>query len=463
MSFSLREYITQTSVSAVGARILTELTAWLGFLADLTQKNILFFVPDAEKTAVIVTEKAAPAVGVAIDFGQVGEKFPLKYEQILTGVLRTGRPISGRREVELGVSLSFDVYPVLDNAGLVLALIAFVGSPDNTPQLLLDSAWRLLGLPYPTDATEQMNVSTQDGILLYNPAGRVVYMNEIGQRLLHLWEVSQPNTALRMSDSLVMAPVEQARTEKAIVTAEWELPQAVLAARALPIPAEGTVAGVLLLLTDVTMLRQKEKEIFVKDVVIQEIHHRVKNNLQTVASLLRMQERRSGEETKAALKEAERRILAIASIHDTLAAQVEDEVDIALLIEGLIQQLRLEWAPAVEITWEAAGTWGTVTSKDALTIGMTVHELVQNACEHGKGESKQQQVNVRLYGDTDGLRLTIQNFGPPLPPDFSPDRYRLGLQIVANLVKFHLGGTFVMQNEKNSVLAICQFPRKEEK
>ena len=68
MSFSLREYITQTSVSAVGARILTELTAWLGFLADLTQKNILFFVPDAEKTAVIVTEKAAPAVGVAIDF-----------------------------------------------------------------------------------------------------------------------------------------------------------------------------------------------------------------------------------------------------------------------------------------------------------------------------------------------------------------------------------------------------------
>ena len=169
MSFSLREYITQTSVSAVGARILTELTAWLDFLADLTQKNILFFVPDAEKTAVIVTEKAAPAVGVAIDFGQVGEKFPLKYEQILTGVLRTGRPISGRREVELGVSLSFDVYPVLDNAGLVLALIAFVGSPDNTPQLLLDSAWRLLGLPYPTDATEQMNVSTQDGILLYNP------------------------------------------------------------------------------------------------------------------------------------------------------------------------------------------------------------------------------------------------------------------------------------------------------
>ena len=211
------------------------------------------------------------------------------------------------------------------------------------------------------------------------------------------------------------------------------------------------------------MLRQKEKEIFVKDVVIQEIHHRVKNNLQTVASLLRMQERRSGEETKVALKEAERRILAIAAIHDTLAAQVEDEVDIALLIEGLIQQLRLEWAPTVEITWEAAGTWGVVTSEDALTIGMTVHELVQNACEHGKGESKQQRVNVRLYGDANELRLTIQNFGPPLPSDFSPDRYRLGLQIVANLVKFHLGGTFIMQNEKNSVLAICQFPRKEEK
>ena len=104
-----------------------------------------------------------------------------------------------------------------------------------------------------------------------------------------------------------------------------------------------------------------------------------------------------------------------------------------------------------------------MTSEDALTIGMTVHELVQNACEHGKRESKQQRVNVRLYGDVDRLRLTIQNFGPPLPPDFSPARYRLGLQIVANLVKFHLGGTFVMQNEQNSVLAICQFPRKEEK
>ena len=101
-----------------------------------------------------------------------------------------------------------------------------------------------------------------------------------------------------------------------------------LIVRAIPLRPHGRLIGALVLVRDVTDLRRRDRELVTKDATIREIHHRVKNNLQTVAALLRLQARRmDSADAKAALEEAVRRVGSIAIVHETLSQAVEESVD----------------------------------------------------------------------------------------------------------------------------------------
>ena len=102
-----------------------------------------------------------------------------------------------------------------------------------------------------------------------------------------------------------------------------------LIVRAIPLRPHGRLIGALVLVRDVTDLRRRDRELVTKDATIREIHHRVKNNLQTVAALLRLQARRmDSADAKAALEEAVRRVGSIAIVHETLSQAVEESVDV---------------------------------------------------------------------------------------------------------------------------------------
>jgi sensor histidine kinase regulating citrate/malate metabolism len=101
-----------------------------------------------------------------------------------------------------------------------------------------------------------------------------------------------------------------------------------LTVRAIPLRQGGQRTGAIVLCRDVTELRRQERELITKDATIREIHHRVKNNLQTVASLLRIQARRStSDEAKESLNQAMRRVSAIALVHDTLSEGLNQDVN----------------------------------------------------------------------------------------------------------------------------------------
>ena len=98
--------------------------------------------------------------------------------------------------------------------------------------------------------------------------------------------------------------------------------------RAIPLRPTGEHIGALVLLRDVTDLRRRDRELVTKDATIREIHHRVKNNLQTVAALLRLQARRIDvPEGREALEEAVRRVGSIAIVHETLSQAFDEFVD----------------------------------------------------------------------------------------------------------------------------------------
>ena len=110
--------------------------------------------------------------------------------------------------------------------------------------------------------------------------------------------------------------------------------------RALPLTRDGERHGAIVLCRDVSDLRSKERELITKDATIREIHHRVKNNLQTVAALLRMQARRiAAPEAKMALNDAMSRVAAIAIVHETLSQAFDEVVDFDKVADGLLRMV----------------------------------------------------------------------------------------------------------------------------
>ena len=168
--------------------------------------------------------------------------------------------------------------------------------------------------------------------------------------------------------------------------AQIENAAAALLLRVIPLRTGGHRNGALILLRDVTELRLRERELVSKEATIREIHHRVKNNLQTVASLLRLQGRRTDQpEVRAALDDAERRVGSIALVHETLSQSFDDNVDFDEIADRLIRtvlEVSRESSGVGEVRAERIGSFGSLPGSVATPLAMALTELIQNAVEH---------------------------------------------------------------------------------
>jgi two-component system, sensor histidine kinase PdtaS len=191
----------------------------------------------------------------------------------------------------------------------------------------------------------------------------------------------------------------------------------------------------------VTDLRVRDRELVTKDATIREIHHRVKNNLQTVAALLRLQARRiDSVEGKAALEEAVRRVGSIAIVHDTLSQTLEETVTFDEVADRLRVMVAEVAAPDGQVTSERVGTFGTITAEVATPLAMVLTELLQNAVEHGFGAGPG-RLTVRAQRFAGRLQVTVEDDGAGLPEGFDPETSTsLGLSIVRTLVESELEG-----------------------
>jgi two-component sensor histidine kinase len=219
-------------------------------------------------------------------------------------------------------------------------------------------------------------------------------------------------------------------------------PGAVISMRAIPLTEAGQRFGALLLLRDVSELRRREQELLTKDATIREIHHRVKNNLQSVAALLRLQARRTGDdEARTALKEAERRVGTIALVHETLSKGFDETVDFDEVADQGFRAVAEVAAYDKRIERHRTGdSFGRLRAEDATSLAMILSELVQNAIEHGFPDDQGGEitVDVRRHNGTPGgpetLTVTISDDGIGMPEGRRPGS-GLGTQIVQSLVQ----------------------------
>jgi two-component sensor histidine kinase len=216
--------------------------------------------------------------------------------------------------------------------------------------------------------------------------------------------------------------------------------------RSIPLVVGGLRTGALILVRDVTELRSRERELMTKDATIREIHHRVKNNLQTVAALLRLQARRlSGPEAKVALEEAVRRVGSIAIVHETLSHTPEEIVDFDDIAERVAAMAGELSAPEARVTPVLSGRFGLLPAAVATPLALVLTELLQNALQHGLAHSPVATPAGTLKVIVDrapaGLTVTVEDSGVGLPEGFRLDTATsLGLQIVRTLVVSELGG-----------------------
>lgn len=211
--------------------------------------------------------------------------------------------------------------------------------------------------------------------------------------------------------------------------------------RALPLRLEGKRFGAIVLTRDVTQVRLREREMITKDATIREIHHRVKNNLQTVASLLRIQARRTHNEgAKDALGQAMRRVAAIAVVHDTLSEGLSQNVDFDDVFDRVLM-LVAEVASATQqvVKPRLDGTFGILPSEYATPLALVLTELVTNAVEHGLKEIDNGEVKIEAVRTEETLCVTVRDNGGGLPGGKMGDG--LGTQIVRTLVQGELGGS----------------------
>lgn len=246
--------------------------------------------------------------------------------------------------------------------------------------------------------------------------------------------------------------------------ADIEGPRATVLLRTMPLrryaggAAGGGVEadGALVLLRDTTDVRRRERALLSKDATIREIHHRVKNNLQTVAALLRLQGRRSEDASvRAALADAQVRVAAIAVVHEALSAEPgkDDDFGETVDFDRIVTALFAVVADEARMTMERKGDAGRLPAELATPLAMCVSELLHNAVQHSKGTF----VEIQSVREADRLRIDIHDDGEGIPADWR-SHAGLGLQIVESLAVTELGGTFDFASDGYGTRAVLEVP-----
>ncbi len=453
------------------AHVQRLIVSW-GFLADLCFADLLLYVPLADSPVPrggeprqfmvlgqmrpttsqtlyredqlgrVVTAEERPLVARAwklgqiidgeVDFTPAGEGanvqcIPVRWKDEMLGVVtRESAPSIGRRPGELE-----RIYvEIFDRFARMIAAGEFpFGAEENEPKespRIGDGVARL-------DATMRIDYASPNFVSTLHRMG--IHASVHGARL---GEVGFEESPVRAAFALGLP-----------ITEEIERKGVTVLVRCIPLLEHGRVTGAMVNIRDVSDVRRRDRLLISKDVTIREMHHRVKNNLQTISSIMSLQGRRLvSSEGKAAIADSVMRIRAIALVHDTLSKGPSAEVEFNEIVESLTRWVAdALLTPERQVELVVEGDAGQLRAEVATPLAVVVTELLQNAVEHGFREDKPGRVVVSLVNDGSHLEVCVRDDGVGLPDDFSLDSPSLGLTIVRTLVTTELGGTITMTTD----------------
>jgi two-component system, sensor histidine kinase PdtaS len=331
----------------------------------------------------------------------------------------------------------------------------YLTTADDLAQMVADGTF-----PPPTrhpgETTSAPRVG--DGLIRLDDGGKVTYASPNAQsafRRLGLTGHLVGEDLASLVHRLAEDPLDGSEAAARVLAAlrgdtpprrEVEVRGATVLARALPLVPAGVPVGALVLVRDVTEVRRRDRALVTKDATIREIHHRVKNNLQTVAALLRLQARRVGApEARSALEESVRRVASIAIVHETLAMSSDEVVAFDEIVDRVAAAATEVALPESRVSLKRDGSFGTLPAEIATPLAMVLNELLLNAVEHGFAAGGTGEVVVRAERSRRELRVSVADTGRGLPGGQPDVAGGLGLQIVRTLATGELRGTISLR------------------
>jgi two-component sensor histidine kinase len=308
-----------------------------------------------------------------------------------------------------------------------------------------------------------------DGLLRLDINGVITYASPNARSAFSRlsWNSALEGQLLAEVAEKIASPQSQAHEEalrvqlsgRAIRRVEMENSGGTIELLVLPLIQSSDRIGALVLLQNVTELRRRERELITKDATIREVHHRVKNNLQTVSALLRLQARRIDDPAaSAALNEAVRRIASIALVHETLSSGTDTSVAFDDVLDRLVSHSLDLSSRMDELVITRSGQLGSLDPAIATPLALVVTELIHNALEHGL-ERGGSSLEILLERSAGIAHISIIDNGVGLPEGFDlTTSSNLGLQIVRTLTENELKGELVLQSTERGTTARLTFP-----
>ena len=467
-------------LSEGGQAHLQRLMATWGILADLSRADLLLFVPavDGDPGQFTVHGQMRPTTSQTLYHDDlVGWPVNELDRPLVVRAWRLGEIVEGEASADRGERARVQCIPVRWQGQLVAVLTREsplpVGGrrPGELERVYVEMFDRLARMivhgqfPFEEeDAPTAEAPRVGDGVLALDATGRVEYASPNAVNALHRMGIYSNAEGLRLDElGVEETAIQKAFFQATPVTEEvGRHPDVIVLVRCVPLLDGDEVTGGMVLLRDITDLRRRDQLLISKDATIREVHHRVKNNLQTISSLLRLQGRRLPEgEGRVALAEAERRIRSIALVHEILSRDPSQQVPFNEIMDPLLRMAK-ESALSTDgpVSFSATGEAGQLPAELATPLAVVINELLQNAAEHAfPGESDrgspERRVQVLLRNDGAELVVQVRDNGKGLPDGFSIERTdTLGLSIVRDLVTGQLGGSIRMHTDGGTVVEL---------
>jgi two-component sensor histidine kinase len=437
------------------AHLSALVTDW-GIVADLGFSDLVLYLPTWNAGGFVAAAQVRPdTVPTRIPLDVVGTFIPRGRLPQVDRALGAGEVIRDRARDSSAVPIGREAIPVrMPNRprGRPVAVLARYTSLRDRPLGRLEEAYltaadalaEMIGRgSFPPAAGIGSHHRVGDGLLRIDRSGTVLFASPNAQSAMRAMGLTTPLEGVQMARILARILSGPASADQALVSVATGAAAGVLEVEARggtlslrSIPLEGD-QGAVVLLRDVSELRQTERALLTKEATIREVHHRVKNNLQTVASLLRLQARRMpSDESRHALLDAVARVTTIAFVHETLSQESGDEVDFDAVTAKLLDLAR-DTAASVQqrpAQVRQVGRFATLPAALATPLAMVLSELLLNAAEHaGAGE-----IRLGAHRDGDVLRVSVEDDGVGFDAAAASG---LGLQIVRTLVTEQIGGS----------------------
>lgn len=459
-----------TNLKYEDIKILEDLASHLQYISDLTENDIFIDALTKNGRDSIVLAWARPKSKSLYRKSVVGElaystNEPAVYHTSTTGEI--SRDIRGASQE--GVPISQTVVPVTNSNGKVIGVL--IREKDISKELeqeeqvefLSHTAERLSSIFMYLSMTESTFEDwLGNGLFILNKQGKITYANK---NALKIYKHHCGYNALG-NDLSILIPDASSLPKllsKLKEPLELKFQNKCYCLQGFPLISQGELSGCAVTVQDVTDLRKKEQELNIKSIIIREIHHRVKNNLQNIAALLRLQMRRSQSDfVKAEFAASINRIMAIALVHEVFACQTWDSIDLIELSERILDcVIEHSVGPDCKINSRVEGQRVQLGSQQAIPLALVINELISNSIKHGVGPRGYGEIIITI-NECDGLiYLSVSDNGPNPPDDafLKFPKNHLGLQIVDSLVRENLGGNFLLKREDEFTRAVVSFPK----